>query len=220
MAEVYKVNISVIFSFRTLNLVYYLAKINENSSEIWPWREHLRLCGTCIGSVQVDKLCNSFYSSSVFVGRYLIWFELIARNDDYLKEPCAEALKRIKLYSDSLARYGTFCSKWALFVEILLLFKRSCQLNMCDVKPCRKVALPLSPLWTGRVASGDIIRWDKITLCNIFVLIWRDDFCIFKILICQSWPGLCTLVCYLWRNLHAGQTNWWDCLWGRKGRVV
>merc|ERR1712037_1574 len=28
------------------------------------------------------------------------------RNDDYLKEPCAEAMKRIKLYSDSLARYG------------------------------------------------------------------------------------------------------------------
>merc|ERR1712218_267084 len=41
-------------------------------------------------------------NTSDFVGHALALF----RNDDYLKEPCAEALKRIKLYSDSLARYG------------------------------------------------------------------------------------------------------------------
>lgn len=28
------------------------------------------------------------------------------RDDDYLKRPCVETIKRIKLYSDSLARYG------------------------------------------------------------------------------------------------------------------
>ena len=44
MAEVYKVN----------NRFFLDAKVNENSSEIWPWWEHLRLCGTRIGSVQVD----------------------------------------------------------------------------------------------------------------------------------------------------------------------
>merc|ERR1712142_5999 len=37
-----------------------------------------------------------------FVGHALALF----RDDDYLKQPCLEAIKRIKLYSDSLARYG------------------------------------------------------------------------------------------------------------------
>merc|ERR1712027_283882 len=41
-------------------------------------------------------------NTSDFVGHALALF----RNDDYLKEPCGEAIKRIKLYSDSLARYG------------------------------------------------------------------------------------------------------------------
>ncbi len=37
-----------------------------------------------------------------FVGHALALY----RNDDYLSRPCLEAVKRIKLYSDSLARYG------------------------------------------------------------------------------------------------------------------
>merc|ERR1719249_225843 len=41
-------------------------------------------------------------NTSDFVGHALALF----RNDDYLKEPCGDAMKRIKLYSDSLARYG------------------------------------------------------------------------------------------------------------------
>ena len=28
------------------------------------------------------------------------------RNDDYLNEPCGDLIKRVKLYSESLARYG------------------------------------------------------------------------------------------------------------------
>ena len=28
------------------------------------------------------------------------------RDDEYLKKPCLESIRRIKLYSDSLARYG------------------------------------------------------------------------------------------------------------------
>merc|ERR1712223_638319 len=41
-------------------------------------------------------------NTSDFVGHALALF----RNDDYLKEPCGDTVKRIKLYSDSLARYG------------------------------------------------------------------------------------------------------------------
>jgi len=37
-----------------------------------------------------------------FVGHALALY----RDDEYLKQPCMEAIKRIKLYSDSLARYG------------------------------------------------------------------------------------------------------------------
>ena len=49
----------------------------------------------------------------------------MTRNDDYLKEPCGEAIKRIKLYSDSLARYGkrfftaNFLISFIAFYEIL-----------------------------------------------------------------------------------------------------
>merc|ERR1712168_1129907 len=41
-------------------------------------------------------------NTSDFVGHALALF----RDDDYLNKPASEALKRIKLYSDSLARYG------------------------------------------------------------------------------------------------------------------
>jgi Rab GDP dissociation inhibitor len=37
-----------------------------------------------------------------FVGHALALY----RNDDYLQQPCLETIKKIKLYSDSLARYG------------------------------------------------------------------------------------------------------------------
>ena len=37
-----------------------------------------------------------------FVGHALALY----RNDEYRTQPCADAIKRIKLYSDSLARYG------------------------------------------------------------------------------------------------------------------
>merc|ERR1712027_242831 len=41
-------------------------------------------------------------NTSDFVGHALALF----RNDDYLKKPCLETIIKIKLYSDSLARYG------------------------------------------------------------------------------------------------------------------
>jgi len=41
-------------------------------------------------------------NTSDFVGHALALF----RDDEYLNKPCGEAMKKIKLYSDSLARYG------------------------------------------------------------------------------------------------------------------
>ena len=34
------------------------------------------------------------------------------RDDDYLAKPCADTIRRIKLYSDSLARYGEWKVVW------------------------------------------------------------------------------------------------------------
>ena len=39
-----------------------------------------------------------------FVGHALALY----RDDEYRSKPCGDAMKRIKLYSDSLARYGKY----------------------------------------------------------------------------------------------------------------
>lgn len=51
---------------------------------------------------EVYKKMGLDANTSDFVGHALALY----RNDDYLQQPCLETINRIKLYSDSLARYG------------------------------------------------------------------------------------------------------------------
>lgn len=41
------------------------------------------------------------------------------RDDDYLTKPCYDTIRRIKLYSDSLARYGTSHTFYSFFFFLL-----------------------------------------------------------------------------------------------------
>jgi len=63
------------------------------------------------------------------------------RDDDYLAKPCVDTIRRIKLYSDSLARYGN------------LSFRRKQMHSDFDfisiINSYRQISIPISHVWIG-----------------------------------------------------------------------
>ena len=169
MAEVYKVN----------NRLFLDAKVNENSSEIWPWWEHLRLCGTRIGSVQVDHSTLDIFTN---LDHNWVQFFLPGMMTTW-KSPAQrqwrESSCTVTHWPDMVIKSESW--EWAEILDTCFNFSL---LNLSVMTICREVPLPLPPLWVGRTATG-----------------------------------LCTLVRHLWRNLHAWQTHWRDCLRGREGEI-
>lgn len=82
---------------RFKNFLVFVQDFDENDPKTW---KDVDPKNTVMAEVYKkhgldDNTCD-------FVGHALALY----RDDDYLQKPCLEAIKRIKLYSDSLARYG------------------------------------------------------------------------------------------------------------------
>lgn len=69
----------------SITFIFFAALFfNGCYSEIWPWREHLRLCGTRAGSVQVGNCYSSWWSSdhwsSWLLGMMITWKSPVERH--------------------------------------------------------------------------------------------------------------------------------------------
>ena len=82
---------------RFRNFLIYVQDFKEDDPKTWksfdPAKQNMQALYDKFG---LDK------NTQDFTGHALALF----RNDEYLNEPAANTIKRIKLYSDSLARYG------------------------------------------------------------------------------------------------------------------
>ena len=76
---------------------YYLQDFDEHDPKTWKDVDPHKTTMS-----EVYKKFGLDENTSDFVGHALA----LHRDDKYLDSPCVETLKRIKLYSDSLARYG------------------------------------------------------------------------------------------------------------------
>lgn len=82
---------------RFKNFLVFVQDFDENDPKTWKDVDPKTMT-----MEEVYKKFGLDANTSDFVGHALALYT----NDDYLKKPCLEALKKIKLYSDSLARYG------------------------------------------------------------------------------------------------------------------
>lgn len=82
---------------RFRNFLLYVQEFNENDQRTWKDVDPHRMTGTDLfNKYSLDK------DTADFTGHALALF----RDDDFLHKPCLELIKRVKLYSESLARYG------------------------------------------------------------------------------------------------------------------
>jgi len=82
---------------RFKNFLVFVQDFDENDPKTWQGTDPMKMT--------MEELYKKFgldANTSDFVGHALALY----RDDGYMKRPGIEALKRIKLYSDSLARYG------------------------------------------------------------------------------------------------------------------
>jgi len=82
---------------RFKNFLVFVQDFNEDDPKTWKDVDP--------NTLTTDELYKKFGlepNTCDFAGHALS----LHRNDDYLNEPCLETIKRVKLYSDSLARYG------------------------------------------------------------------------------------------------------------------
>ena len=172
MAEVYKVKFAL----------FHVAKVNKNSSEIWPRREHLRLCGTRIGSIQVDHSISDIFtifdSGVQFFfspGMMITWKSPVQRH--WRESSCTVThWPDMVIISDHWNEHYL----WTLYPFNFNL------LNPSVKNICREVPLPLPPLWTGRAAPGKLEKlscWFEI-VSQHFVAPIKNDLCSINIMIC------------------------------------
>ena len=82
---------------RFKNFLVFVQDYNEEDPKTWK--------GVDPKTTTTDEVYKKFgldENTCDFIGHALALY----RDDDYRSKPCGDAMKRIKLYSDSLARYG------------------------------------------------------------------------------------------------------------------
>ncbi|QQP56338.1 Rab GDP dissociation inhibitor [Caligus rogercresseyi] len=82
---------------RFKNFLVFVQDFEESDPKTWKDIDPVKML-----MEEVYKKFGLDANTSDFVGHALALY----RDDDYLKRPCLETIKKIKLYSDSLARYG------------------------------------------------------------------------------------------------------------------
>ena len=164
----------------SITFIFFAALFfNGCYSEIWPWREHLWLCGTRAGSVQVGNCYSSWWSSdhwsSWLLGMMITWKSPVQRH--WRESSCTVThWPDMVIISDHWNEHYL----WTLYPFNFNL------LNPSVKNICREVPLPLPPLWTGRAAPGKLEKlscWFEI-VSQHFVAPIKNDLCSINIMAC------------------------------------
>lgn len=102
---------------RFKNFLVFVQEFNEDDPKTWKDVDPLKT-----NMSQVYEKFGLDKNTADFTGHALA----LHRDDEYLAKPCIETIRRIRLYSESLARYGnsfvSFIEQISVFMIVVTMF--------------------------------------------------------------------------------------------------